>query len=170
MRVRQRRIDAFLERRYPRLYDSRHAASGFARALWPLLGPLVMAVILLPIIALFAGLVVVFDLRLPSVSLPELPLPTVTVPAWLQAIGTAIGAVFSALGAVAKYVFIVLAVGLGVHQTVVARHRRSEAERVGRDELMRRLAVALREVETVASDRRARRVGDLSRGDNPGAE
>jgi hypothetical protein len=170
MQERQRRIDAYFERRYPKLYDSRHAASGFARALWPLLGPLVMAVVLLPLIALIAGLVVVFDLRLPSVSLPEPPLPTVTVPVWLQTIGTAIGAVLSALGAVAKYVFIVLAVGLGVYETVVARRRRSEAERVGRDEMMRRLAVALREVETVASDRRARRVGDLSRDDNPTAE
>ena len=122
--------------------------------------------VLFPLIALIAGLVVLFDLQLPSVSFPELPLPTITVPTWLQAIGTAIGTVLSSLGAVAKYVFVVLAVALGVYETVVARQRRSEAERVNRDELLRRLAVALRGVEAVASERRARRVGDLSRGDN----
>jgi hypothetical protein len=126
-----------------------------------------MAVVLLPLIALIAGLVVLFDLHLPSVSLPEPPRPTVAVPAWLQAIGTAIGAVLSALGTIAKYVVIVLAVGLGAYETMVARRRRSEAERVDRDELLRRLAVALRKVETVASDRRARRVGDLSGGGTP---
>jgi hypothetical protein len=40
VRARQRRLELRLERRSPMLYDSRHAATGIGRALWPLIGPL----------------------------------------------------------------------------------------------------------------------------------
>lgn len=50
--ARQRRVETWLERRYPKLYDARHAARGFGHALWPLLGPLLAALVLFPVIAL----------------------------------------------------------------------------------------------------------------------
>jgi len=88
MRARQRRLEGWLERRVPALYDMRHAATGIGRALWPLLGPLLAALILLPLIALLAWLVALLGLEapsidLPSVDLPDIPLPDITAPAWL---------------------------------------------------------------------------------------
>jgi len=85
VRVRQRRLEAKLERRFPGLYDARHAAQGLSRAVWPLLGPLLTALVVVPILALLAWLVAQLGLEapsidLPSVDLPEVPFPDVTAP------------------------------------------------------------------------------------------
>src|SRR4051794_26730129 len=47
IRTRRRQLEAHLERRFPALYDSRHAARGF----WPLVGPLITGVLLIPVVA-----------------------------------------------------------------------------------------------------------------------
>lgn len=158
VRVRQRRLEAKLERRFPGLYDARHAAQGLSRAVWPLLGPLLTALVVVPILALLAWLVAQLGLEapsidLPSVDLPEVPFPDVTAPGWLRAIGEALGTVFSVLGAASKYLVIAGAVVLGVRRTRSTRRQRAEAERLGRVELLRRLAVALGAVEAVARQR-----------------
>lgn len=154
VRVRQRRLEAKLERRFPGLYDARHAAQGLSRAVWPLLGPLLTALVVVPILALLAWLVAQLGLEapsidLPSVDLPEVPFPDVTAPGWLRAIGEALGT----LGAASKYLVIAGAVVLGVRRTRSTRRQRAEAERLGRVELLRRLAVALGAVEAVARQR-----------------
>ena len=173
MRARQRRLERWLERRYPKLYDARHAATGIGRALWPLLGPLLAALIVLPIVAVLAALVALLGLHapsidLPSVDLPAIALPHITVPAWLRAIGDAIGAVLGVLGFVAKYAVIALAVVLGGYRTRQVRRRRAAAERLGRPELLRRLAVALRAVEASARASGAATLGDASIRDRAG--
>lgn len=167
VRARQRRIELWLERRYPKVYDARHAATGIGHALWPLVGPLLAALIVLPIVAVLAALVAVLDLHvpsidLPSVDLPAIPFPDITAPGWLRAIGSALGAVFSALAFVAKYVAIAIAVVLGVYRTRQVRRRRTEAEQVGRPELLRRLTVALGGVEATARARGATTLGEAS--------
>jgi hypothetical protein len=155
LRARQRRLETWLERRYPKLYDARHAATGIGRALWPLVGPLLAALIVLPIVALLAALAALLGLHapsidLPSVDLPDIPLPDVTAPAWLRAVGAAIAAALAAFGSVAHYLVVVFAVILGVLRTREVRRKRTAAEQVGRPELMRRLAVALRAAEASA--------------------
>jgi hypothetical protein len=167
LRARQRRLELWLEHRYPKLYDARHAATGIGRALWPLLGPLLAALIVLPIVAVLAALVALLGLHapsidLPSVDLPAIPFPDITAPGWLRAIGSAIGAVLSVLGFVAKYAVLVLAVVLGIHRTRQVRRRRTAAEQLGRPELLRRLAVALSAVEATARARGATTLGEAS--------
>lgn len=169
VRARQRRLEIWLERRYPTLYDARHAATGIGRAVWPLLGPLLAALILLPVVALLAGLVALLGLTapsidLPAVDLPEIPFPNITAPSWLRAIGDAVGAVLSVLGDVAKYLLLAGAVVLGVHRTREVRHKRTAAEQVGRSELLRRLAIGLSAVEARARSQAATTVGDTSDG------
>jgi len=149
-----------VERRFPALYDARYAAREVSRALWPLLGPLLTALVLIPILALLAGLVALLGLVAPSIHLPsfdppDLPLPDVTAPDWLRAIGDAIGAVFSVLGPALKYLAIAVAIFFGVRRTQSTRRRRAEAERLGRTELVRRLVVALGAVEAAARERDA---------------
>ena len=102
------------------------------------------------------------SIDLPSVDLPAIPFPDITVPGWLRTIGSAIGAVLSVLGFVAKYVVIALAVVLGVYRTRQVRRKRAAAERLGRPELLRRLAVALSAVEATARARGAATLGDAS--------
>jgi hypothetical protein len=167
VRARQRRIELWLEQRYPKLYDARYAATGIGRALWPLLGPLLAALIVLPIVAVLAALVALLGLHapsidLPSVDLPSIPFPDITVPGWLRAVGSAIGAVLSVLGFVAKYAVLVLAVVLGIYRTRQVRRKRAAAERLGRPELLRRLAVALSAVEATARARGAATLGEAS--------
>jgi hypothetical protein len=167
LRARQRRLELWLEHRYPKLYDARYAATGIGRALWPLLGPLLTALIVLPIVAVLAALVALLGLHapsidLPSVDLPRIPFPDITVPGWLRAIGGAIGAVLSVLGFVAKYVVIALAVILGIHRTRQVRRKRTAAEQLGRPELLRRLAVALSAVEASARAPGAMTLGEAS--------
>ncbi|MDQ4137802.1 MAG: hypothetical protein M3116_02995 [Actinomycetota bacterium] len=157
----QRRIGARVERRCPALYDARHAMGAIGRALWPLIGPLLTALFLLPIVALIAGLVALFDIQPPSVDLPSVPLPEVTVPAWLRAIGRAVASAFSVLADVVKVLFIPLVIALGIYETVVARRRRVEAERLGRSEALRRLAAALGRVQAVAIERHVDRLEDI---------
>jgi hypothetical protein len=165
VQARQRRLELRLERRYPKLYDARHAATGIGRALWPLLGPLLAALIVLPVVAVLAALIALLGLHapsidLPSVDLPAIPFPDITAPGWLRAIGDAVGAVLSVLGVVAKYVVIALAVVLGIYRTRQVRRKRTAAERIGRPELLRRLAVALRAAEATARARGATTLGD----------
>jgi hypothetical protein len=167
VRARQRRIELWLERRYPKVYDARHAATGIGHALWPLVGPLLAALIVLPIVAVLAALVAVLDLHvpsidLPSVDLPAIPFPDITAPGWLRAIGSAIGAVLSALAFGSKYVAIAIAVVLGVYRTRQVRRKRAAAEQLGRTELLRRLAVALGGVEATARARGAATLGEAS--------
>jgi hypothetical protein len=166
-RTRQRRLELWLEHRYPKLYDARHAATGIGRALWPLLGPLLTALIVLPVVAVLAALVALLGLHapsidLPSIDLPAIPFPDITAPGWLRAIGAAIGAVLSVLGVVAKYVVIALAVVLGIQRTRKVRCQRTAAEQLGRPELLRRLAVALSAVEATARARGAATLGEAS--------
>lgn len=164
LRERRRRFERALERRWPKLYDARHAATGVGQALWPFVGPLLAALILLPIVALLAALVAVLDIDLPPIDLPAIPLPDVSAPGWLRAIGDAVGAVFAAVASVAHYVVIACAVALGLHRTRAARRRRIAAEQVGRDELLRRLATALRAAEARALHVGATSVGDAAAG------
>jgi hypothetical protein len=69
LRDRRRRLELWLEHRYPKLYDARHADTGVGRALWPLVGPLLAALIVLPIVALLAALVALLGLHAPSIDL-----------------------------------------------------------------------------------------------------
>ena len=170
----ERRLTSEFDRRYPKLYDARHAATGIGRALWPVLGPLLTALILLPIVVLISGLVALLtalipvlglelpSVGLPSIDLPEVPLPDVTPPGWLRAIGSALGAGFGVLADISRYLFPLLVVGLGVYQTRQVRRKRVAAEQIGRQELQRRLAVALGAVQARACDDCATTIGDLS--------
>ena len=54
-----------MERRFSGLYEARHAASGLGRALWPLVGPLLSALLVLPVVALLVGLDALLDLKAP---------------------------------------------------------------------------------------------------------
>jgi hypothetical protein len=167
LRTRQRRLELWLEQRYPKVYDARHAATGIGHALWPLVGPLLAALIVLPIVAVLAALVAVLDLHvpsidLPSVDLPAIPFPDITAPGWLRAIGSALGAVLSPLAFVGKYVAIAIAVVLGIRRTRQVRRRRTAAEQLGRPELLRRLAIALGGVEAIARARGATTLGEAS--------
>jgi hypothetical protein len=167
VRRRQRRLELWLEHRYPKLYDARHAATGISRALWPLLGPLLTALILLPIVALLAGLVALLGLHapsidLPAVDLPDIPFPDITAPGWLRAIGDAVGAVLSVVATAAKYLVPVGLAILGVRRTREVRRKRIAAEQVGRPELLRRLATTLRAVEVTARAQGAATTGDAS--------
>jgi hypothetical protein len=155
LQARQRRLERRLERRYPRLYDARHAATGIGRAMWPLVGPVLMALLVLPILAVLAALVAMLHLHapsvdLPAVDLPSIPLPDVDAPAWLTAVGHAIAAFFSVVGTASRYVVLALAAILGVRRTREVRRKRTAAERIGRPELLRRLAVTLSTVEARA--------------------
>lgn len=170
--ARQRHLERWVERRYPKLYDARHAATGMGRALWPLLGPLLMALVLLPIIAVIAALVAVLDIQapsidlpsidLPAVDLPSLPLPDVSTPGWLRAVGDALAAVFGVIGPAAKYVALACAAALGIHKTRQVRRKRTAAELIGRPELLRCLAVVLGAVEASALARGAATVEEAS--------
>lgn len=165
--ARQRELERRVERRYPRLYDARHALGGFGRVLWPLVGPLLAGLIVLPLFFALYVLGSLLDLQapsidLPSIDLPDVPLPSGTVPGWLWAIGDVIGACFSVLTAIAPYAVAVLAVILGVLQTRSARRRRIAAERLGRPELLRRLAVTLRALEGRAEARHTTTLGALA--------
>lgn len=158
--ARRRRLEMRLERRFPGLYDARHAASGLGRALWPLVGPLLSALLVLPVVALLVGLDALLDLEapsidLPSVDIPHVPSPNVSAPDWLRAIGDAIGAAISAFGDAAKYIVAVGALIIGVVRTREVRRKRMAAEQVGRRELLQRLAVALRSVEAATRTERA---------------
>ena len=135
--ARWRQVELRLERRYPKLYDARHAAGGVGRALGPLLGPLLFALLVLPVLALLANLLPAMGLStpsidLPSVDLPQLPAPNITAPGWLQAVGDIIGAILSVLGLAAKYLVAVVVVILGVHRSREAHRRRTATGRVGR--------------------------------------
>jgi hypothetical protein len=143
VRARWRRLELWLEHRYPKLYDARHAATGIGRALWPLVGPLLAALVVVPIVALLAALVALLGIRapsidLPSVDLPDVPFPHLTAPGWLRAIGDAVGAFLSVVGPVARYVVLAAAVIIGVRRTRQVRRRRTAAEQIGRPELLRR--------------------------------
>ena len=168
LRDRRRRLERWLEQRYPKLYDARHAATGIGRALWPLVGPLLAALI----VALLAALVALLGVHapsidLPSVDLPDIPFPHITAPGWLRAIGDAIGAVLSVLGPVAKYAALAAAVVIGLRRTRQVRRKRAEAEQLGRRELLRRLAVVLAAAEAGARARGATTVGAASARDDP---
>jgi hypothetical protein len=170
VRARQRRLELWLERRYPALYDARHAATGIGRALWPLVGPLLAALIVLPIVALLAALVAMLgihapSIHLPSVDLPDIALPHITAPEWLRAVGHALGAARSVLGPVLQVLGLTAVVMIGLHRTRQVRRKRAAAERVGRTELVRRLAVALRAAEATARARGAATLGEASAGE-----
>jgi hypothetical protein len=172
LRARRRRLERWLEQRYPKLYDARHAATGIGRALWPLVGPLLVALIVVPIVAVLAALVALLGIHapsidLPSVDLPDIPFPHITAPGWLRAIGDAIGAALSVLGPVAKYAALAAAVVIGLRRTRQVRRKRAEAEQLGRRELLRRLAVVLAAAEAGARARGATTVGAASARDDP---
>lgn len=123
--------------------------------------------ILLPVVALLAGLVALLGLTapsidLPAVDLPDIPFPDITAPGWLQAIGDAVGAVLSVFGNIAKYRLLAGAVVLGVHRTGEVRRKRIAAERVGRSELMRRLAITLSTAEARARSQGPTTMSDAS--------
>ena len=151
-----------LERRYPKLYDARHATAGIGRALGPVLWPVLFVLLVLPVLALVARLVPPLGLDtpsidLPSIDLPQFPLPDVTAPGWLQAIGEVIDAVLSVLAPATKYLVAVVVVILGVRRTRDARRRRTAAERVGR-----------RSDERTATARRASAIFDWEKEDDAG--
>lgn len=163
----QRRFERRLERRYPSLYDARHALGAVGRAVWPLIGPLLAMVIVVPVVFLLAWLWDLLGLEvpaidLPSIDLPDIALPTLGAPAWLRAIGDTLGAALSLLGPAAKYVVLVGAAIIGVRRTRAVRRQRKAAEELGRAELARRLAVALTAVEARVCEQDAITVGGAS--------
>ncbi|MDP8909927.1 MAG: hypothetical protein M3N47_12610 [Chloroflexota bacterium] len=163
----QRQLERRLERRYPSLYDARHALSGIGRALWPLIGPLLAMLIVLPVVLLLAWLWDLLGLQapsvdVPSVDLPDIAFPSIAVPGWLRAIADIVGAGLSLLGAVAKYVVLAGAAIFGVRRTQAVRRQRKAAEKLGRTELARRMAVALAVIEAHARAHDASVVGDAS--------
>ncbi|WP_354702146.1 hypothetical protein DSM112329_02499 [Paraconexibacter sp. AEG42_29] len=149
-------LERRLEARYPRLYDLRHAAEGVGRVVWPVLGPLLAALVLLPLLAFLAGLwallgVAGLQFSPPSIPWPSIPWPSITAPGWLRSIGDALGAVLSVVLAVGKYVALTALLVAGIAQTVTARRRRAAAEAIGREELLRRLATGLTRVRDRAA-------------------
>ncbi|WP_210491363.1 hypothetical protein [Patulibacter sp. SYSU D01012] len=140
------RAERWVERRHPRLYDARHAASGLGRLLGPLVGPVLFALVVVPVVALLAGLVALLGtlgITLPSVSLPDVDLPAIHPPDWLRAVGRVLGAIFDVAVQVARPVAVGAAVLYGVLRTREAWRARRRAEAVGQTELRRRLLVAL---------------------------
>lgn len=140
------RAERWAEQRHPRLYDARHAASGLGRLLGPLVGPFLFALVVLPVVALLAGLVALLGtlgITLPSVSLPSVDLPALHPPDWLRAVGRALGAVLEVVADVARPVAIGAAVLYGVLRTREAWRARRRAEAIGQAELRRRLVVTL---------------------------
>lgn len=178
VQVRQRALEARVERRWPRLYDSRHAVEGVGRLVWPLVGPIVAAVlfalVVAPIIALLAGLIALLHLagltlpRLPDVDLPGLP--DVHLPGWLRSVLDAVGDVVSSIaGALAdasevlKWPIIVALVIAGLFRSRAAMRRRAEAEAIGEAELRRRLLARLSAVEAKARAADGETVGAVAR-------
>ena len=165
MQARRRRLELGLERRLPKLYEARYAAKGLGHVLWTLLGPLLLALIVVPVVALLAALVGSLGLKAPSIDLPSLemprfPTPNITAPDWLQAIGEAIGAALSVLASATKYIVAVVILILGVRRTRKMRRKRTAAEQLGRAELLRRLAVTLSSVEATARAQRTTTIGE----------
>lgn len=161
--ARWRRLELELERRFPKLYDARHAARGLGRVLGPLLGPLLMALLVLPVLALLGGLIAPLGLKAPSIGLPSVELPRITPPGWLRAIGDAIGTALSVLAPVTMYMVPVVVLILGVRRTREARRERAAADQAGRAELLQRLTVVLCTVEAAALAEGATTVRDACR-------
>jgi len=158
LRGRQHRLEERLERRFPKIYDARHAAQGIVRALGPLIFPLLAALVLVPLLALLAAIVAWLGIKAPSIDLPDVdlpsvPLPDLDAPGWLEAVGRAIEAVLEVLGAVSRYAVPAVFVLIGLKRTRDQRRRRAAAEATSRQELLQRLAVILAAVE---ADARAR--------------
>lgn len=148
---------AQLERLFPSLYDARYAAQGIARVVWPLVGPVLTA----PILLLLAALAQALGLEapaidLPSIDLPSIDAPDITAPGWLRAIG-------DVLALLSQYLFAAVVVILGIRRTIKVRRKRIQAEQLGRQELLRRLAIALSNIEATARARGAgtARVGSV---------
>lgn len=175
---RQRALEARVERRWPRLYDSRHAVQGVGRLVWPIVGPVIAAVlfalVVAPIIAVIAGIIALLHLAgvtLPHVDLPDLPgLPDVRLPAWLRSILDTVGDVLSWIAtaagdvaAILKWPALAVLVLGGVLQSRTAMRRRADAEAVGERELRRRLAVRLAAVEAKARAAGEDTVGAVAR-------
>lgn len=95
------------------------------------------------------------SIDLPSVEVPPFPAPNIAAPGWLRAIGEAIDGPLSVLAPAIKYMVAAVVVILGVRRTREVRRKRTAAEQVGREELLRRLAVALTSVEATARAHRA---------------
>ncbi len=121
---RRRRLEARLERAFPSLYDARHAAKGIGRVAWPLIGPLVMALVLVVLAAVADAL----GLRAPAIDLPsiefpsvDLPNPDITAPQWLRTIGEVIALLL-------KYLVTAAIVIYGIRQSITARRKRTAAE------------------------------------------
>ena len=135
--ARLRQVELRLERRYPKLYDARHAAAGIGRAQGPLLGAAAVCAPGAPRLG-FADQSPAGNgaehtsIDLPSFDRPEFPAPNITPPGWLRAIGGIIGAVLSVLAPAAKYMVAVVVVLVGVGRTREAHRRRKATERVGR--------------------------------------
>ncbi len=170
MQARRRRLESWVERRWPALYDARHAARGLARLLGPLVGPLIgallFALVVAPVLALIAGLHLL-GLDLPDVHLPTIDLPAIHPPAWLRAVGRVLGDALDVVAGVAKVLVIAGAVVYGISRTRRARRDRAAAEALGRTELLRRLAVALAVVRDDATAG-GRELLDPGRTDRPG--
>jgi len=155
---RGRALRAPLERRFPSLYDARYAAQGIARAVGPLVSPMLIGLVVAPILLLLAALAQALGLKapaidlpsiaLPSIDTPDIPAPNITAPGWLRVIGD----VLDLLG---QYLFAAVIVILGIRRTVKLRRKRIQAEQLGRRELLRRLAVALGNIEATARARGA---------------
>jgi hypothetical protein len=152
---RRARLERWLERRHPALWDARHAVEGVGRLLGPLIGAAVLLVLLAPLLALLAALAAlldVLDLDLPSISPPSLPLPSIELPSvdapgWLRDVARVLGDVLGVLGQVLRWAALAGGAAYGIHLTRRARRRRRlEAEAVGREELLRRLLAALEAV------------------------
>lgn len=152
---------AQLERLFPSLYDARHAAQGIARVVWPLVGPVLTGLLVAPILLLLAALAQALGLEapaidLPSIDLPSIDAPDIPAPGWLRAIG-------DVLALLSQYLFAAVVVILGIRRTVKVRRKRIQAEQLGRQELLRRLAIALSNIEATARARGAgtARVGSV---------
>lgn len=157
---------AQLERLFPSLYDTRYAAQGIARVVWPLVGPVLTGLLVAPILLLLAALAQALGLEapaidlpsidLPSIDAPDIPDPNITAPGWLRAIG-------DVLALLSQYLFAAVVVILGIRRTITVRRKRIQAEQLGRQELLRRLAIALSNIEATARARGAgtARVGSV---------
>jgi len=157
---------AQLERLFPSLYDARYAAQGIARVVWPLVGPVLTGLLVAPILLLLAALAQALGLEapaidlpsidLPSIDAPDIPDPNITAPGWLRAIG-------DVLALLSQYLFAAVVVILGIRRTIEVRRKRIQAEQLGRQELLRRLAIALSNTEATARARGAgtARVGSV---------
>lgn len=129
--------------------------------MWPLIGPLLTALVLVVLAALADALgLKAPNIDLPSIELPslDLPDPDISAPQWLREIGEVI-AVLS------KYLIPAAIVIYGIRQSIAVRRKRTAAEQLGRGELLRRLAIALRNVEATGRTRGADtdRVGNVAK-------